>query len=129
MEANNMKTSNTAERLKQIMEKYDLRQSDILKRCERYCEKFGIKIQRNDLSQYISGKVEPSQKKLSVLALALNVTEPWLMGYDVEPDVVTLTLTPHERQVILSYRIHEEMQDAVDRLLQIEPEKKKQMPG
>lgn len=38
---------------------------------------------RNDISQYVSGKVEPSQWKLTILAKALNVSEVWLMGYDV----------------------------------------------
>lgn len=39
--------------------------------------------QKNDLSQYVSGKVEPRQEKLTILGLALNVSETWLMGYDV----------------------------------------------
>ena len=30
-----------------------------------------------------SGKVEPTQEKLVVLGLALNVNEAWLMGFDV----------------------------------------------
>lgn len=124
-----MKISNTAERLKEVMEKYGFRQADVLKRCERYCKQFNVKMQRNDLSQYISGKVEPSQKKLSVLAMALNVTEPWLMGYDVDPNIVNLVLTPHERNIILAYRLHTEMQDAVDRLLDVDPEKRDQIPG
>jgi transcriptional regulator with XRE-family HTH domain len=124
-----MKISNTAERLKQVMDKYGLRQADVLKRCEKYCEEFGIKMQRNDISQYLSGKVEPSQRKLSVLAMALNVTEPWLMGYDVDPNIVSFVLTPHERNIILAYRMHDEMQEAVDRLLAVESEKRDQLPG
>lgn len=38
---------------------------------------------RNDLSQYIAGKVQPKQYKLTILALALDVSETWLMGLDV----------------------------------------------
>ena len=38
---------------------------------------------KSDISQYVSGKVEPSQEKLVVLGMALNVTESWLMGFDV----------------------------------------------
>lgn len=124
-----MRISNTAERLKEIMEKYGLRQADVLRRCEKYCDQFGVKMQRNDISQYISGKVEPSQRKLSVLAMALNVTEPWLMGYDVDPNIVSFTLTTHERNVILAYRLNKDMRDAVDRLLGVETEKKDQVPG
>ena len=35
--------------------------------------------------RYVSGKVEPSQEKLVVLGMALNVSEAWLMGFDVSP--------------------------------------------
>lgn len=38
---------------------------------------------KSDISQYVSGKVEPGQDKLTILGLALNVSEAWLMGYDV----------------------------------------------
>lgn len=38
---------------------------------------------KSDISQYVSGKVEPSQDKLVVLGMALDVTESWLMGFDV----------------------------------------------
>lgn len=118
-----MKTSTTAERLKLVMEQHELKQADVLRKCERYCEKFGIKLQRNDISQYLSGKVLPSQKKLTVLALGLNVTEPWLMGYDVNPNEVDTTLTPHERNLILAYRYNTNMQEAVDRILGVEEPK------
>lgn len=65
------------------MEEEGLRQVDILKMAEPYCLKHNIKLGRNDLSQYVSGKVEPGQKKLTILSLALGVSEAWLMGYDV----------------------------------------------
>jgi hypothetical protein len=61
--------------------------------------------------------------------MALNVTEPWLMGYDVDPNIVSFVLTPHERNIILAYRMHDEMQEAVDRLLGVESEKRDQLPG
>lgn len=80
-----MKTANTASRLKEIMDERRLRQVDILNAAKPYCEKYGIKLGRNDLSQYVSGKVEPGQEKLTILGLALNVSETWLMGYDVSP--------------------------------------------
>ena len=41
------------------------------------------KANKNDLSHYVSGKVEPGQDKLSILGLALGVSEAWLMGFDV----------------------------------------------
>jgi len=78
----------TADRLKELMEKRNLKQVDILKLAEPYCDKYGVKLNRNDVSQYVSGKVEPKQKKLTVLANALNVSEPWLMGYDIEINTI-----------------------------------------
>lgn len=76
-------TSNTSLRLKQIMRERGLKQVDILKLAQPYCEKFNIKLGKSDLSQFVSGKVEPGQWKLTILGLALDVSEAWLMGYDV----------------------------------------------
>lgn len=75
--------SNTSERLKYIMDKYGLKQVDILNKCLPLCETHGVKMNKSDLSQYVSGKVEPSNKKLAILGLALDVSEAWLMGFDV----------------------------------------------
>ena len=77
-----MKTT-TSERLKELMMVKGLRQVDILNRAKPYCEKYGIKLNKSDLSQFVSGKTEPGQWKLTVLAMALNVSEAWLMGLDV----------------------------------------------
>lgn len=78
-----MKIENTASRLKKIMSMHNLRQVDILEAAQPYCKKYGIKLNKSDLSQYISGIVEPGSYKLTILSLALNVSEPWLMGFDV----------------------------------------------
>lgn len=78
-----MKKENTAIRLNRIMTERNLRQVDILERVKPFCTKYDIKMNKSDLSQYVSGKVEPSQEKLVVLGMALNVSEAWLMGFDV----------------------------------------------
>lgn len=78
-----MKISNTSLRLKEIMRERNLKQVDILNAAKPYCAKYGVKLEKNDLSQYVNGKVEPRQEKLTILGLALNVSETWLMGYDV----------------------------------------------
>lgn len=78
-----MKTENTSIRLKKIMGERNLRQVDILKMVEPYCERYGIKMNKSDISQYVSGKNEPGQDKLVMLGMALQVCEAWLMGYDV----------------------------------------------
>lgn len=78
-----MKEFTTSDRLKQIMGERGMKQVDILEACKPYCEKYNIQLKKNDLSQYVSGKVEPKQDKLSILGMALNVNEVWLMGYNV----------------------------------------------
>lgn len=76
---------NTSDRLKQLMNERKLKQVDILNLSLPYCKKYNIKMNKSDISQYVSGKVEPSQEKLVVLGMALNVSEAWLMGLDVSP--------------------------------------------
>lgn len=76
----------TAERLRQIMEEQNLKQVDILRKALPICAAYDVKMNKSDISQYVSGKVEPSQEKLVVLGMALNVTESWLMGFDVPPE-------------------------------------------
>ena len=41
------------------------------------------KIPKSAISQYISGVFEPKQDRIYIIAKALNVSEAWLMGYDV----------------------------------------------
>lgn len=78
-----MRKENTSIRLKRIMQEKNLRQTDIINLIKPYSKQYNIRLEKNDLSQYVSGKVEPSQEKLSLLSLALDVSEAWLMGYDV----------------------------------------------
>lgn len=78
-----MKKENTSIRLKQIMNNRNLKQVDILDMTKPYCVKYDVKMNKSDISQYVSGKVEPNQEKLFILAKALGVNEAWLMGFDV----------------------------------------------
>ena len=78
-----MPKETTAKRLNQIMTERNLKQVDILNLSLPYCAKYDVKMNKSDISQYVSGKVEPSQDKLVVLGMALDVTEAWLMGFDV----------------------------------------------
>lgn len=73
----------TADRLRQIMDERRLRQVDIIRLCEPYCEKYNLRLSKSDLSQFVHGKVTPGQWKISILSRALNVSEAWLKGYNV----------------------------------------------
>lgn len=81
-----MRKYTTAQRLKEVMALKKIRQIDIVRLAEPYCNVFKVKLGRNDISQYCSGIATPGQSKLNVMALALDVNEMWLMGYDVPMD-------------------------------------------
>lgn len=78
-----MRKENTSSRLKEIMLYTGINQVDILRKCQPLCEKYGEKISKSHLSQWVNGINEPNQRKLYILGEALDVSEPWLMGYDV----------------------------------------------
>lgn len=103
-----MKKEKTSARLNTLMEERNLRQVDILALTSPFCKKYDVKMNKSDISQYVSGKVEPSQDKLIILGMALNVSESWLMGFDVprsKSEVNNLSnLSDAELQLLENYR-------------------------
>ena len=79
-----MERSSTSERLKQLMSERNLRQVDILEKSKPFQKQLGVKMGRSALSQYVTGKSKPDDKKLYLLSKTLDVSEAWLMGYDVD---------------------------------------------
>lgn len=77
-----MKT-NTSNRLKQIMSERSLKQVDILNLSMPYQKKYGIKLSKSTLSQYVNGVQSPDQNRIYLLAKTFGVSEAWLMGFDV----------------------------------------------
>ena len=63
-----------AERLREALTNAGMKQVDLVR-------KTGL--DRGSVSSYLSGKYEPKQKAIYKMAQALNVSESWLMGYDV----------------------------------------------
>lgn len=74
-----------AERIRKGMELRNLKQTDLV-------EKTGIS--KGALSSYISGRYEPKQNNIYLIAKALSVNEAWLMGVDV----------PMEKQEVISHK-------------------------
>ena len=82
-------------------------------------------IDKGQLSSYISGKYKPRQNNIDAIASALNVSEAWLMGFDVPMERITNKvetnqsvpksveckeilevceqLTPHNQRKVLTY--------------------------
>ncbi len=69
-----MKQVELKDRLRQAMEIRGLRATDLV-------EKTGIP--KGTISYYLSGKTEPKSDRLYLIAQALNISEAWLLGYDV----------------------------------------------
>ena len=95
-----MEKVTTAQRLKSLLESRNLKQVDIVNAAQPFCKAFNQKLGRNDISQYVSGKVVPGQDKLSLIALALNVSEVWLMGFDVPMERTTPIVTESNERVV-----------------------------
>ncbi len=109
----------TSKRLKQIMSERNLKQVDILNASKPFQKSLDINMSKSTLSQYVSGKQSPDQKHLFLLSKTLDVSEPWLMGYDVpmqrkdnsesnENNVIKLTdiytqLTDHRQHKVVNY--------------------------
>lgn len=72
-----------SDRLKEAMKVKGLKQVDIIRLSEPVGEKYGIKLGKSHISQYLSGKSEPRVDILKVLAETLNVNQLWLQGEEV----------------------------------------------
>lgn len=113
------KKETTADRLSQIMKERELRQTDVVNLCAPFCQKYNVRFSKSDLSQYLAGKAEPGQRKLTILGLALNVSETWLMGLDVPmervaPPTKSEALTEGESALVeLFRRVPEDKQKLV----------------
>ena len=71
------KVATFSERIRYAMAIKDVKQIDILN---------ATGIDRGSLSSYVTGRYQPKQDKLHLIAKALNVSEIWLAGYDVAMD-------------------------------------------
>ena len=63
-----------AQRLKEALTKTGKKQADLVRETG---------LDRGSISSYLSGKYEPKQKAIYKMAQALDVSEAWLLGYNV----------------------------------------------
>ncbi len=75
------KKASTSERLREAMNAAGKKQADLVRETG---------LDRGAISSYLSGKYEPKQTAINKLAIALDVSEMWLWGYDV----------PKERSIV-----------------------------
>ncbi len=118
--------SDSSHRLNELLQYFGINQTDFIK-------KTGIP--KSAVSMYLSGQRVPRQDRLSDIAEAYGVSEPWLMGYDVpmteKPEdkntSSSFTLSDLEKQIIIAYRKADEFdQTTVLRTLHIDDIEKKE---
>lgn len=83
------------DRLKQAMDYQNIKAVDL---CERG------NIPKSAMSYYISGRSEPKSDRLYIIAKLLDVSEAWLLGYDVKMERET-TQREMDELAALSNRI------------------------
>lgn len=72
--ANTRRTATTAERMLQAMAEAQKKQADLVRETG---------LNKGTISRYLSSEVEPRRDAVNKLAIALDVSEMWLYGYDV----------------------------------------------
>ena len=121
-----MKKTCTSIRLNEVMQERSLKQVDILRLAKPFCEKYRERLGRNDLSQYVSGKTEPGQRKLFILGKALNLNPAWLMGLDVPKEFPDSEPSAKKNDaladIILKARRDEDLIELMRELCDLSPE-------
>lgn len=70
----NKRISTTAERLREALARSGKKQADLVR---------ATGLDRGSVSSYLAGKYEPKQMAVYKMAAELDVSEMWLLGYDV----------------------------------------------
>lgn len=68
------RSSTTSQRLREAMDAAKMKQADLAR---------ATGLSKGGISNYVMGRYEPKSDIISKLAIALNCSEMWLMGYDV----------------------------------------------
>lgn len=100
-----------ADRLRKALTLKGMRQSELCRI---------TKIPKSAISQYLSGDFEPKQNRVYLIAKTLDVSEAWLMGYDVPmeretpPPLAKESLSEGEKALLeLFNRVPEDQQKLV----------------
>lgn len=113
------RVASTSSRLKEAMKAAGKKQADLTRETG---------IDKGSVSHYVSGRYEPKQDAIYKLAMALNVSEMWLWGYDA----------PMERpkaqknndaisDIVIQLRKDEELLSIVMKIMEMDSEKRKSL--
>jgi transcriptional regulator with XRE-family HTH domain len=109
------------DRLNEAIEAAGMRPIDL-------CEKTGVP--KSMLSYYLNGKTKPKADRLHIIAKALDVSEAWLLGYDV-PKYRTADQKKNDQlaQLIVKMRADSDFYNTVLALSQLSEKQYKQYQG
>lgn len=68
------RVADTPQRLKEALTRANMKQADLVR---------ATGIDKGSIHHYLTGKYEPKADPINKMAIALNVNELWLWGYDV----------------------------------------------
>ena len=80
----------TAQRLKEALDRRHMTAAEL-------CRLSGIS--SASMSQYTTGKVNPKQDRIYVMAVHLRCRPAWLMGYDIEPGFNAINSDGYKRRL------------------------------
>jgi transcriptional regulator with XRE-family HTH domain len=117
----NERVATTAERLQEAMQAAGKKQVDLVRETG---------LERGAVSRYVAGKYEPKQTAVAKLAVALNVSEMWLFGYDV-PKARTLEQKKNDQlaQLIVRMRRDPAFYNIVEMLDQVPADQLENLGG
>lgn len=95
------------ERIKQGLEIREITQTQLAARAN---------IDKGQLSSYISGKYKPRQNNIDAIASALNVSEAWLMGFDVPMERV-----PNKTESVRNSSVSAQCKEIIEVCNQLSP--------
>lgn len=114
-----VQVTSVADRLREAMNMRNKKQVDL----ERETG-----INRSAISRYLSGEYEPKNKPIYELAKALDVSEQWLMGYDVPMDRPKAQKNNDAiSDIVVKLRSDEEFLSIVDKISKMDSEKRKSL--
>lgn len=110
------RSSTTSQRLREAMAAANMKQADLAR---------ATGLSKGGISNYVMGRYEPKSDIISKLAVALNCSEMWLMGYDVPKErrkntPGELKLTEGEKILLdLFNRVPEDKQQVVLEMIRL----------
>ena len=113
------RVASCGERISEALTKRSMRQADLCKLA---------KVPKSSLSLYLSGAYEPKQDRIFDMARVLNVSEAWLMGYNVPMERTNTKISPPDEDSLsegekmlldLFRRVPEEQQELVLQMIRV----------